>query len=334
MVRRSTPQKKIDERAFPVRIRILVPPSGLGQQLNHVHDWLHAEIGRGQFAVHSCSGIGADSIGIYLRDVEGARFLLEAFPGLELEDGTDSPHYSSPSQSLLWESEELFSVCNLFSQTKGPAAIREFTKAMTDRTGNMPPLPGIYPDMMAPVVRNTEQGRDFSMLRWGMLSPAFALKGKKTDLGVTNIRNSKSPHWRRWLKVDNRCVVPFTSFAENDERPGKNKELVWFALDESRPLAFFAGVWTRWTSVRKLKDGETTDDLFGFLTTDANDVVAPVHSKAMPVILRTKQEIEDWLTLPMEDAMQMQKPLPDGVLEVVARGVNEDGSPEILSSGT
>ena len=111
MVRRSTPQKKIDERAFPVRIRVLVPPSGLGQQLNHVHDWLHAEIGRGQFAVHSCSGIGADAVGIYLRDIEGARFLLEAFPTLELQDGTDSPHYSSPSQT---PGEELFSVCNLY----------------------------------------------------------------------------------------------------------------------------------------------------------------------------------------------------------------------------
>jgi putative SOS response-associated peptidase YedK len=32
---------------------------------------------------------------------------------------------------------------------------------------------------------------------------------------------------------------------------------VWFALDESRPLAFFAGIWTRWLSVRKVKEGET-----------------------------------------------------------------------------
>ncbi len=165
-----------------------------------------------------------------------------------------------------------------------------------------------------------------------MPSSTHALKNRKTDRGVTNVRNTKSKHWRPWLNIDNRCVVPFTSFAENDERPGKNKELVWFALDESRPLAFFAGIWTRWTSVRKLKDGETTDDLFGFLTTKANDVVGPVHSKAMPVILRTEQEIEDWLTLPMEDAMQMQKPLPDGVLEVVSRGVSQDGPPEILSA--
>jgi putative SOS response-associated peptidase YedK len=40
----------------------------------------------------------------------------------------------------------------------------------------------------------------------------------------------------------------------------------------SGPLAFFAGICTEWTSVRKLKDGETTDQLFGFLTTDANSI--------------------------------------------------------------
>jgi hypothetical protein len=32
-------------------------------------------------------------------------------------------------------------VCNLYSITKGQAAIREFTRAMRDTTGNLPPLP-------------------------------------------------------------------------------------------------------------------------------------------------------------------------------------------------
>ena len=38
--------------------------------------------------------------------------------------------------------------------------------------------------------------------------------------------------------------------------------------------------------MRKVKEGETTNDLFAFLTTDPNDVVGAVHPKAMPVILR------------------------------------------------
>ncbi|MFC0342508.1 hypothetical protein [Paracoccus niistensis] len=53
-----------------------------------------------------------------------------------------------------------------------------------------------------------------------------------------------------------------------------------------RRPAFFAGIETQaWRSVRKVKDRETTDDLFAFLTTPPNAEVAPIHPKAMPVIL-------------------------------------------------
>jgi putative SOS response-associated peptidase YedK len=45
-------------------------------------------------------------------------------------------------------------LCNLYSVTKGQQAIREFVRVMNDRTGNLPPLPGIYPDSPAPIVRN------------------------------------------------------------------------------------------------------------------------------------------------------------------------------------
>ena len=217
-------------------------------------------------------------------------------------------------------------MCNLYSLTKGQAAIREFTRAFSDTTGNLPPLPGIFPDYRAPIVRNGQGGRELAMARWGMPSPVFALKGKKTDPGVTNVRNVKSPHWRRWLGVESRCVVPFTSFSENEQLPDGSRPPVWFALDESRPLAFFAGLWTAgWTSVRKLKEGETTNDLYAFLTTEPNAEVGAIHPKAMPVILTTAEEIEAWMTAPAEEALRLQRPLPDGALRVVARGHKRDG---------
>ena len=106
----------------------------------------------------------------------------------------------------------------------------------------------------------------------------------------------KSPHWRRWLTLEHRCVVPFTSFSENEVLPDGSRPPVWFALSDNRPLAFFAGIWTSWTSVRKLKEGETTNDLFAFLTTDPNLEVGAIHPKAMPVILRTPEEIDAWMT--------------------------------------
>lgn len=195
---------------------------------------------------------------------------------------------------------------------------------MHDGAGNLPPFPAIFPDYAAPIVRNQPQGRELTMARWGMPSPAFALKGRNSDPGVTNVRNIASPHWRRWLGIEHRCVVPFTSFSENDTLPNGSKPPVWFALDETRPLAFFAGICTRWTSVTKLKEGETTNDIFAFLTTEPNEIVASIHPKAMPAILTTREEVDLWLTAPTKVAFKLKRPLADGALTIVARGGKMD----------
>ena len=119
-------------------------------------------------------------------------------------------------------------------------------------------------------------------MRWGFPPPPIG------NAPVTNVRNLKSPYWRGWLKAEWRCLVPATSFCEwTDSRP---KVTHWFALDESRPLFAFAGIWRLWTGERKGETGE--HQLFAFLTTESNDVVRPIHAKAMPVLLRTAEEWE------------------------------------------
>jgi putative SOS response-associated peptidase YedK len=134
-------------------------------------------------------------------------------------------------------------MCNLYSITKGQRVI-EFTRAMRDTTGNLPPMPGVFPDYLAPIVRNAPDGvRELVKARWGMPSSQFALmqatkkraakveaKGKAVDFkellrlepdtGTTNIRNISSKHWQRWLGVEHRCVVPFTSFSEFNKAAG------------------------------------------------------------------------------------------------------------------
>src|SRR5580658_754594 len=99
---------------------------------------------------------------------------------------------------------------------QGPQAIRDFARAMRSDVGNLPPLPGVFPDYSAPIVRSGPEGRELVLARWGMPSPFEALKGKNRDPGVTNIRTVASPRWRRWLGVESRCVVPFSSFSENE----------------------------------------------------------------------------------------------------------------------
>jgi putative SOS response-associated peptidase YedK len=157
-----------------------------------------------------------------------------------------------------------------------------------------------------------------------MPSPAFALKGRATDPGVTNVRNTALPHWRRWLGPANRCIVPFTSFSEYETGLDGKKIPVWFALREDRPLACFAGFWTSWTSIRKAKEGEVTCDLYAFLTTEANAEVAPIHPKAMPVILTSEDEVDVWLNAPAPVALELQRPLAEGKLKIVARGERQD----------
>jgi putative SOS response-associated peptidase YedK len=152
-----------------------------------------------------------------------------------------------------------------------------------------------------------------------MPTPPAYIKGNY-DPGVTNIRNVNSPHWRRWLGPTSRCVVPFTSFAEPDpasKAPGGRVPNAWFARNADRPLMFFAGFWTLWKGVKKVRDVEREFELYGFLTTSPNEIVSPIHQKAMPAILTTPEEVDLWLTADWEAVKHLQRPLPGNMLVVV-----------------
>ena len=59
-------------------------------------------------------------------------------------------------------------MCTLYSMTKSQEAIRSLAKVLRDKTGNLPSLPGIFPDYPAPIVCNSPEARELVMARWGM----------------------------------------------------------------------------------------------------------------------------------------------------------------------
>jgi putative SOS response-associated peptidase YedK len=73
---------------------------------------------------------------------------------------------------------------------------------------------------------------------------------------------------------------------------------------------------------------EGEHELFAFLTTEANEIVAPIHPKAMPVILTTPEEVHLWLAADAPEALELQRPLPDDALRIVASGEKEDTAQE------
>jgi putative SOS response-associated peptidase YedK len=116
-------------------------------------------------------------------------------------------------------------MCNLYSITTNQAAIIALFRVVNRYVGNLAPMPGVFPDYKAPIVRAGPEGRELATARWGMPSSQHATmeatkkravklqaKGKTVDFkellrmepdsGTTNIRNVKSKHWTRWLGVE------------------------------------------------------------------------------------------------------------------------------------
>lgn len=175
----------------------------------------------------------------------------------------------------------------------------------------------VFPKSTAPVLKPDEAGRLWwTTMRWGLPGPK-----QFGGAPVTNIRNIKSPHWRPLLGPQHRCLVPFTAFSEyEDASPKGKKQIRWFAPPD-RTMLFFAGISGEWYGDYGSKKAPNVGvhKLFSFLTTAANDLVRPVHAKAMPVILRTQAEREEWLNAPADQIQPIQaRALPTNALEILS----------------
>lgn len=199
-------------------------------------------------------------------------------------------------------------MCTLYRSRHGSAEIARLFGAVQSQR-NDAPTGDIYPDALAPVVRNApDSSREIIEMRWGFPPPPNV-----GNAPVVNVRNTASPFWRAWLKPEQRCLVPVSSFCEWTDSTPKQKR--WFAMEDDEPLFAFAGIWRPWSGTRGTKKSPVEGDhlLFSFLTCEPNDVVRPIHAKAMPVILVTAEDRDTWMNAPVEVALTLQRPFGEGL---------------------
>lgn len=189
-------------------------------------------------------------------------------------------------------------MCNRYRMTTDQTGLERVYGIDAPYAGSVdqPPVE-LFPKRMAWVVRKENGKRRIDVMDWGFPPPG------NTGAPVTNVRNLSSQFWRRALSTPTqRCLVPVTEFCEWEGEKG-SKVARWFSVP-SRPLFSFAGIW------RPNADGRST---YAFLTCEPNALVAPVHPKAMPVILHPDNE-DTWLSGTMAEILALAAPYPSQLM--------------------
>jgi putative SOS response-associated peptidase YedK len=162
----------------------------------------------------------------------------------------------------------------------------------------------IWPRKPANIARKVDGRTLVDQMIWGVPHTVPGKRpGSTVTKHVTNVRNLTSPFWRSMLaRPEQHCLVPFDQFAE--PKIGQGREEWWFTVRESE-VSCFAGIW------RPSEVG----NVFAFLTCEPNPLVAPLHPKAMPVVLHP-EDYDDWLTTDYPTACALAQPFPSQMMAV------------------
>lgn len=211
-------------------------------------------------------------------------------------------------------------MCGRYTLYASPSELGEIFRIDAGAIPDFPARYNIAPTDPGLIVRasagNGARTREAGMLRWGLVPhwvddpddfPTLINARSETVREKASFRDA----FRR-----RRCLVPASGFYEWQKRNGKQP--YHFRRSDGRPLAL-AGLWERWG-----RDGEADLESYTILTTDANDLVEPVHPR-MPVVL-DEEAAEAWLD-PDGDGDRLAKllrPAPEEELEAypVTRKMN------------
>jgi putative SOS response-associated peptidase YedK len=187
---------------------------------------------------------------------------------------------------------------------------RDFEEVMRGRNETL----DVYPNRPAPVVVEQDGQRVVRQdMLWGF--PPF-----RQGAGYgTNFRSLKN-HLGETGSTANIAARSGDSLPEPDKITPKGAVVWrWFERADKQPFFFFAGIWRPWTGDRGTKRVPNIGDhmLFSIMTTEPNAIVEPIHEKAVPVMLMTPDDVEQWLRgSSVADALKMQKPAPDDAIVI------------------
>jgi putative SOS response-associated peptidase YedK len=162
----------------------------------------------------------------------------------------------------------------------------------------------LFPRSKGYVIRRERERSVVDLMLWDVLGGAAAWP-------MTNVRNLGLRQWRA-LAGDpaHRCLVPVTEFCEwtpETHRVGTGKPIkgeMWFAVPE-QPVFAIGGFWQR----------TAKGPGFSLVTCDPNELVAPIHPKAMVTILH-EASWDRWLTGSYDEVTALQRPYPAELMTV------------------
>src|SRR5450631_2457457 len=137
----------------------------------------------------------------------------------------------------------------------------------------------IAPTQLVWVVRNDGDHNRFDHMKWGLIP--FWAKDQKIGSSLINARSEtvhEKPAFRHCIK-SRRCIIPASGFYEW-LRVGDQKQPNYILMADGGIMAF-AGIWDQW----HLPGEDLLLESFSILTTEANELLAPIHDR-MPVILQ------------------------------------------------
>jgi putative SOS response-associated peptidase YedK len=208
-------------------------------------------------------------------------------------------------------------MCGRYVSVSSPTILAERFEVEQVRVTETEHNYNVTPRADVPVVAESHGTRTLDLVRWGLV-PSWA-KDLKIGDRLINARADKLASSNAYKRAfaRRRCIVPADGFYEWQVVEGKRPKQPWFfRRRDGEPLAF-AGLWEIWHDPND-PDQEHAPRIRScvIITTDANDVVRPVHDR-MPVVL-AEDAWDEWLDGDNHETEKLQRllvPAPPGEFE-------------------